>query len=204
MDQEKFNEFLKIRTTYKLKHIARNNSNFYFDDKENIEYKRKETTAEHIYSCLKLADYFLSKEKEFEGLNRLKVYELLMYHDDCEIITGDVCVSETDKRENKKQEELEAIKTLKDIYPKILENKFELLNLEYINKTSDEAKFAKAIDKMDALIHELDYIGDWAKKGFTKEVIENCFFSSFEYSKTFINYYFNILKFLEINGYFNL
>jgi len=49
--------------------------------------ERRESAAEHSWSCLLLADPFLSSCEE--PLDRLKVYELLLYHDVVEIIVGD-------------------------------------------------------------------------------------------------------------------
>ncbi len=119
------NNLFNIRKFYQLKHVERNAP----------VGKRKESPAEHSWSCLILADYFLNKmkKKDGEALDRLKVYELLMYHDVVEIEAGDICISKEEKRKTK------------------------------------EAKFAKAIDALDAEIHELDYKEDW--KGWTEEFL---------------------------------
>jgi hypothetical protein len=112
-----FADFLKILQSYKLKQVARNCSNFYFDSKENITYNRKETTAEHIYSSQKLADYFIFSIKEFSSLDRLKVYDLLLYHDDIEIETEDTCISDSIKRKTKDDEEISSLPILSSKYP---------------------------------------------------------------------------------------
>src|SRR3989338_3903155 len=67
---------------------------------------RKESSAEHSWSCLLLADFFLSKNDY--GLDRLKVYELLMYHDVVEIEAGDTPLHPELKRLDKKEKEQEA------------------------------------------------------------------------------------------------
>lgn len=59
-----FWDFLKLTELYKLKKIDRNSSNNYFETKTKIHISRKETVAEHVYSCLKLADYFFSLKLE--------------------------------------------------------------------------------------------------------------------------------------------
>jgi len=43
--------------------------------------------------------------EEFKDLDRLLVYDLLLYHDDVEIETDDTCISNREKRKNKEQNE---------------------------------------------------------------------------------------------------
>lgn len=164
LSNEKYSVFLKILEMYKLKHIARNCSNFYQDSKEDINYKRKETVAEHVCSSLKLGDYFLLNEEEFIELDKLKVLELLMYHDDIEILTQDICISQREKREMKSIEEELLIPELAKRYPNIQKDKLLALDEEYRRNSTEESKFAHAVDKMDALIHELQYPADWKLK----------------------------------------
>lgn len=66
-----------IRYLYRLKEIERLNS----------VGSRRESAAEHSWSCLVLADYFMSRSDT--GLDRLRVYELLVYHDVIELEAGD-------------------------------------------------------------------------------------------------------------------
>ena len=80
-----FWDFLRVTELYKLKKIDRNSSNNYFETKTKTHISRKETVSEHVYSCLKLADYFFSlKLDELKHLNQMKVFKILMYHDDIE------------------------------------------------------------------------------------------------------------------------
>lgn len=202
LSNEALTEFLKILETYKLKQVARNCSNFYHDSKEWIDYQRKETTAEHVYSSLKLADYFLYSEEEFSTLDRLKIYSLLMYHDDVEIETEDTCISQVEKRKSKNIEELHAVPILAAKYPKVIWKIFSDYDAEYRNNSTPEAKFVHAIDKLDALVHELQYPQDWGPKWFTQDNVIKWFQPSFEYSPTFMAYFRTILNFLEKNNYF--
>lgn len=78
-----------VRYFYKLKSVNRHNS----------QGSRKESSAEHAWSCLILADYFMEKVKQ--KLDRVKVYEMLLYHDVVEIKTGDVNIIDEHKRKNK-------------------------------------------------------------------------------------------------------
>ena len=157
---ENFKDFLKVIETYGLKKVARNCSNFYYDSKEKVSYERKETTAEHVYSAGKLADYFLFSEDEFLDLDRLKVNDLIKYHDDVEIETEDTCISQEKEREHKSKSEVEALPILAAKYPKKLQERLLQLDAEYRDNKTPEAKFVHAIDKMDALVHEIEYPQD--------------------------------------------
>jgi putative hydrolase of HD superfamily len=202
-ENKRFKNFLKILEIYKLKKVPRNSSNNYFDEKDNVKYKRRETTAEHIYSSLRLADFFLSSEKEFSKLDKVKVYELLMYHDDAEIITGDIGIAERDKRLKKEQQEKNAVQILSKKYPKQMNSKIVLLDDEYHERITPESKFACAIDRMDGIIHELQYPGDWGPKGFDEKNTVAWFGEAFKYSKTFKEYFRDTIRYLRENGYFD-
>jgi putative hydrolase of HD superfamily len=202
--KEKFKDFLKIQRIYDLKNVSRMNSHNYFCSKTNRDIERKETTAEHVYSSLKLADYFLMNEEEFGNLDRLKVYDLLLYHDDCEIVAGDVPIANRENRELKEVEEVKAVKILFVEYPKNVNDKMVALDREYRELESEEARFAKAIDKFDAIIHELRYPDDWAKKGFDEEKIREWHGKYLEYSKTFNLYFEFIIEYMNENGHFDL
>lgn len=199
---ENFNDFLKILELYKLKWVARNCSNIYHDSKENIDYERKETTAEHISSLINLADYFIFSVSEFSKLDRLKVYDLIKCHDDPEIITEDTCISDEEWKEVKKKSEDEAIPILIWSLPeKLKQMRLDLIN-EYREWTTPESKFVKAVDKMDALVHELQYPKDRGPKWFNEKTVRKWFQPAFEYSPIFMNYFKNIMKYLKINNYF--
>ncbi|WP_457619098.1 HD domain-containing protein, partial [Lutibacter sp.] len=138
-DINKFRIFNKLKTVYR------------FNSVEN----RKESSAEHSWSCLILADFFLSKFNF--NLDRLKVYELLMYHDVVEIEAGDTPLHPEVKRLSKSEKEKKAMELLHKDLPTPLNEKFVKLFTEFEEQKTLESKFAKAIDALDAVIHELDY-----------------------------------------------
>jgi Zn-dependent M32 family carboxypeptidase len=78
--------------------------------------QRRESPAEHTWSALILADYVLSMMKN-STLNRLKVYELLLYHDVVEIEAGDVNLLDEQNRKHKAEREKEAAHILKKHLP---------------------------------------------------------------------------------------
>ena len=163
---------------------------------------RRESPAEHTWSALILADYFLSKmERERENkLDRLKVYELLMYHDVVEIEAGDVNLLDEHTRKDKKENEMKAAHVLHKKLPSELGTKFLILFQEYEDGKTKEARFVKAIDALDAEIHELDYKEDW--KGWTEEFLRKKKGPLMEEFPEMKKLFEESLKFCKKEGYF--
>lgn len=74
---------------------------------------------------------------------------------------------------------------------------------EYRLNYSSEAIFSHFIDKLDSLVHELEYKNDRWPKWFTKENVDKWFKSTFEKEEFFMKYYSFIISYLEENWYFN-
>jgi putative hydrolases of HD superfamily len=179
----------KLRKFYELKHVERSNS----------VKGRKESPAEHTWSSLILADYFMEIMKQ--KLDRLKVFELLLYHDVVEIETGDICISKEKERIGKEGREKQAAHILKEHIPAALGDKFLSRFEEFEGAQTTEAKFAKAIDAIDAQIHELDYKEDW--KGWTEEFLRSKKGYLFEDFPELKEAFEAVMVFLEENGYFS-
>ena len=179
----------KLRKFYQLKHVER----------AGLVGERKESSAEHTWSALILADYFLSIMDN--SLDRLKVYELLMYHDVVEIETGDIPVHHIEKRVNKKEEEKAAAHILKEHIPPALKDKFIKLFEEFEDGETPEAKFAKAIDSLDALIHFLDYKEAW--KGWTEEMVREFHGKKIIHFPETKEAFEKMLEYCRENGFFN-
>ncbi len=188
-------EIQKLRKFYKLKEVERNSP----------VGKRKESSAEHSWSSLILADYFLTlingKAKK-EKIGRLRVYELLMYHDVVEIETGDICISKVEERKNKQEAEIKAMRKLKEDFPEAIKEKVWDFFVEFEERKTKEARFAKAIDALDAEIHYLDYKKEW--KGWTPEMVRDL--KPWKLVKEFPELedaYEKVLKFAHEEGYFD-
>jgi len=180
----KFTKFNQLKKVYRMNSVG----------------KRKESSAEHSWSALMLADFFLNKIDK--KIDRLKVYELLLYHDVVEIDSGDFPIKSKELALNKKEIELKSAKKLKAQLPKSQASKFFNLFLEFEENKTTESKFANAIDKFDAIIHEIDYKADW--KGWSRQFLidkKEKFFLDFpEINKLFHE----LLDYLEKKGYFSL
>lgn len=125
--------------------------------KSSVE-DRKESSAEHSWSCLLIADLFLNHLQQ--PIDKLKVYELLIYHDVLEIETGDIPL--TPENISKKNVESKDIKNVKDRLPIRLSNQFERLFNEFEEQKTIESKFAKLIDSIDPVFTAITYPIDWA------------------------------------------
>lgn len=145
-------ELDKIRTFYRLKNVKR----------ICTVLDRKESPAEHTWSAIVLADYFLDKMKA--KMDRLRVYELLLYHDVVEIEAGDTPLRPGNN--SARPDEKKALHRLKEDLPAHMRDKVISLFHEFEDKKTMEAKFARAIDQLDAEVHELDHKEDW--KGWTE------------------------------------
>lgn len=182
-------EIIKLKKFNELKKVYR------FCSVEN----RKESSAEHSWSSLMLADYFLNLTKQ--KIDRLKVYEILMYHDVIEIETGDIPIHHEEKRKNKKENEIKALNKLKEEIPKNLKQKFVDLFNEYQEQKTIESNFAKAVDKMDALIHELDNKSDW--KGWNEKMVRGYHEKYIKEFPAMHKVFEKIIKYVKEHGYFN-
>lgn len=183
-------EVNRIRKLYHLKNVERTTS----------VGSRKESTAEHTWSSMILADYFLSKMND-TTLDKTKVYELLMYHDLVEIECGDVCVSKVEERKNKKEIEMKAMHTLKDQIPSALKEKFVALFTEFEEQKTKKARFAKAVEQLDAELHEMDYKEDW--KGWTEEFLRSAKEHYFEEFPALKEIFEKTTTYARENGYFD-
>ena len=128
----------KIRKLYDLKTIYR----------DNPIQQRYESSAEHSWSAMLLAEYFM-EIMDIE-INRVKVFELLLYHDLAEIEIGDISLSDTEARIEKKELEQKAVKRIASTLPISMGTKYLELYNEFENNKTLEARFANAMDKLDA------------------------------------------------------
>ncbi len=179
-------KLIELSKLYELKRIDRLSTNG----------NRKESVAEHSWSCLILADYFLSKI--LTKLNKQKVYDLLIYHDIEEIEIGDTPLHPNIKNEN--SETTPNLNFLKEL-PKTQSTKISELHKEYRERKTPEAKFATAIDKLDPLIQGLDHKEKWTN--WTEEFIrkhKEKYFEDFPEIKKEFN---ELLRYLNQEKYFN-
>jgi len=159
---------------YKLKNLLR--KGWIIRNISDKQTGRVESDAEHTFSMAILALEIMSKEKL--NLDELKVLKMTMYHELCEIDAGDHVPQEVIKQEINKEEKYNIEKACAERISREC-NMPEILTLwlEFEEGKTREAKFVKAIDKLDAVMQS---------KIYDKQNGTNCFQKFYEYSKDII------------------
>ena len=170
-------ELDRIYSGYKLKEIQRKN---------NVK-RRQESSAEHTYSTIYLAEYFLKKIK---GLDELKVLKLLLYHDLIEIYAGDTFVLDKKAKKTQLKREKKALKKIMNTFPETLSPEIEKNIQELIQNKTREAKFARAIDVFDPIIQAMNQPKAWMTYGFTEKKLR-------EYKEPYFEDFPEIQKFFD-------
>jgi len=154
-----------------------------------------ESTAEHTWGCMILADYFLKIISQ--NLNRERVMDLLMYHD----VAGDVDFLDEEGRKGKENREKDGFQKLVKQIPLELRDKFAQLFEEYNGEITLEAQFAKAIDKIEPAIHVLDYKQRFRARSLTEKRIRERKDKYFEPFPEIKKVHEEILQHFKENGY---
>ena len=128
---------------------------------------RKESTAEHSWNCILVADILLDYVDE--PLDRLKVIEYLIYHDIAEIYAGDAKFNNPQEMKLKHKKETLALAKIRTFIPN--QDRFDRIINEYELRNTREAEFAKAVDCLDACIRNINDETKSDKDGFTETLI---------------------------------
>ena len=108
-----------------------------------------ESVAEHIYGMQVLADYFL--QCDTNNLTQSTVYRTITWHDMDELKTGDTISWKKTNQQIKEEKSayLEVVPELPDIIQTCVAKCVEA----YENHSTPEARFVKALDKIEPLFH---------------------------------------------------
>ena len=130
---------------YKMKNLIRRG--WILKNMSDKESGRKESDAEHVFSMMMIAWKIMKEEKL--KLKKDKVFQLILCHDLGEIDVGDITIDDGVDQEEKFQKEVVAIERISKEYnmPEI-----KKLWLEFEENKTPEARFVKAMDKLDALL----------------------------------------------------
>lgn len=132
----------KFKAAYKLKKVIR-------AGQKRTNTSEAESVAEHVYGMHLLANYFLPLEDICDELDKLKILEIITWHDLDEAEIGDVMAHvKTDA--DRQKAELELVKLINGL-PDTLKDHVNTLMDDYENKRSLESKFVRAIDKIEPL-----------------------------------------------------
>lgn len=115
----------------------------------------KESSADHSWR-LSLMSFLISDELKLD-INKEKALKIAIIHDIVEAITGDIdfrlIIEGKITKEDKTKGELKAIQKIKEDLPDKLGKEVYDLFIEYENESSPEARFIKALDKLETMIH---------------------------------------------------
>lgn len=131
--------------------------------------KRYENSAEHSWhvciSALMLKDYANN------AVDIDRVIKMLLIHDLCEIDAGDQIVY-SNETVDRKMEERRGIKRILDMLPNDMGDEYLLLWEEFESGGTEDSKYAKAIDRIPPLLHNINDDGHgWKKNRITKEKV---------------------------------
>ncbi len=151
-----------ILETEKLKAVTRLNKPVGLD--------RYENTAEHSWQSALTTLLFLSDAPH--ELDTLKVVKMMLLHDIVEIDAGDVNVYDEQARADNEAAELAAAKRIFGLLPDEIGEDFLELWLEFEAAETPEAKYCKAIDRVNPVLQNLTNHGQsWRENGIRREQV---------------------------------
>ena len=131
--------------------------------------KRYENSGEHSWHvCLSA---LLLKDYSNESIDINHVIKMLLIHDLGEIDAGDKIIYSSETIEQKSDEE-NGVRRLLDILPKDMGDEYLDLWKEFEAGVTPESKFAKAVDRIPPLLHNINDNGHgWQKNNISKDKV---------------------------------
>ena len=130
---------------------------------------RYENSAEHSWHVCLTA--LMLKEYANETINIDRVIKMLLLHDLGEIDAGDTIVYSSENK-TVKDEEVEGIKRILNLLPNDMAKEYFALWREFEDGETPDAAYAKAIDRIPPLLHNLNGDGhSWKKNNVPKEKV---------------------------------
>ena len=145
-----------IKEIDKIKYIQRRTKLFNSD--------RNENDAEHSWHLAMMA-IVLSEYSDVK-IDLLKVVKMVLIHDIVEIDAGDTFIYDQNKNHDNTEEELKAAKRIFGILPEKQFAEFIEIWTEFEDGISNEAKFAKSMDRLEPLLQNTSNNGGtWKEFG---------------------------------------
>ena len=143
-----------IKEIDKVKYIQRKTKLFNSD--------RPENDAEHSWH-LAMMTIVLAAHSD-KPIDVLKVLKMVLIHDIVEIDAGDTFIYDSEKNHTNTDEELMAAKRIFGLLPTEQAAEFIVLWAEFEGGLTDEAKFAKSMDRLEPLLQNTSNNGGtWAE-----------------------------------------
>ena len=174
-----------IKEIDKLKYIQRKTKLFGSD--------RHENDAEHSWH-LAMMTIVLAGHSD-KPINVLKVLKMVLSHDLVEIDAGDTFIYDNSKNHTNTEEELIAAERIFGLLPPEQAKEFIAIWEEFEDGITDEAKFARSMDRFEPLLQNISNNGgtwtelnvDYQKVYDKKKVIKNGSTSIWTYAESLIN-----------------
>ncbi len=132
---------------------------------------RPENSAEHTWHIV-LMTVTLAERSAFPNLDVLRVIKMLLIHDVVEIDAGDTFGYDTAAHADKREREVKAAERIFGLLPLDQAAEFRALWEEFEATATPEAKFALAMDRVQAVMLNLAANGGaWKEHGITLERI---------------------------------
>lgn len=174
-----------IKEIDKIKYIQRRTKLFNSD--------RRENDAEHSWHLAMMA-IVLSEHSDYE-IDLLKVIKMVLIHDIVEIDAGDTFIYDQNKNHENTEEELKSAQRIFGILPKEQAEEFIRIWTEFEEGKSNEAKFARTMDRLEPLLQNTSNDGGtWKEFGVKyqtvydkKKVIKNGSTELWKFAENLIN-----------------
>lgn len=143
-----------IKEIDKIKFIQRKSRLFNSD--------RRENDAEHSWHLAVMA--IVLAQHSDKPIDLLKVLKMVLIHDIVEIDAGDTFFYSSTEKHDNREEELAAAKRIFGILPKEQADELIAIWNEFEDAETDEAKFAKSLDRFEPLLQDaVNDGGSWAE-----------------------------------------
>jgi putative hydrolase of HD superfamily len=180
-----------IKEIDKIKYIQRKTKLF--------NSNRPENDAEHSWH-LAMMTIVLAQYSD-TPIDVLKVLKMVLIHDIVEIDAGDTFIYDTEKNHNNTTEELAAAKRIFGLLPSTQAEELIALWLEFEEGKTNEAKFAKSMDRLEPLLQNISNNGGtWSEFGVDYQKVYDKKKAIKEGSSTLWNYAENLLNESVKNG----
>ena len=124
--------------------------------------ERRENDAEHSWHLAVMA--IVLAEHSDKPIDLLKVLKMVLIHDIVEIDAGDTFFYSSTENHDNREEELVAAKRIFGILPKEQADELIAIWNEFEDAETDEAKFAKSLDRFEPLLQDaVNDGGSWAE-----------------------------------------
>ncbi len=147
-DEQIIDEVKRLQYLFRHQTIIRNGLN------RCDEIFRTQSVAEHIYNMFTLVEYFLPLEDKFAEMNIIDIHRMVLWHDSGELETGDICKHKK-TLSDERQEKMVGTMVLESS-PQGISSLLGTAVEKYEAQDSREARFVKALDRLEAEIYLQD------------------------------------------------